>query len=77
MVLRESGALLAAGLVVGAVLSVAAARTAGALLFGLHPGDPSTFLQAAAALSAVAALASYLPAERASRVDPTLALRQD
>jgi putative ABC transport system permease protein len=77
MVLRESGALLAAGLVVGAVLSVAAARTAGALLFGLSPGDPSTFLQAAAALTAVAALASYLPAERAARVDPTLALRQD
>ena len=77
MVLRESGLLLGAGVVVGAVMSVAAARAAGALLFGLSPGDPSTFLQAAAALTAVAALATYLPAERAARVDPTVALRQD
>jgi len=77
MVLRESGMLLAAGIVVGAVLAVGAARTASALLFGLTPGDPITFAKAVAGLAAVAALASYLPAARAARIDPTLALREE
>jgi predicted permease len=77
MVLRESGTLLAAGIAGGAILSVAAARAAGALLFGLSPADPEVFLKAVAVLAAVAALATYVPAERASRVDPTLALREE
>jgi predicted permease len=77
MVLRDAGVLLAIGVVAGAVLSVAAARTASALLFGLSPGDPATFAQAVAVLAAVAALASYVPAERAARVDPCMALRDE
>jgi ABC-type antimicrobial peptide transport system permease subunit len=77
MVLRESGVLLGTGVVAGAVLSVAAARTASALLFGLSPGDPATFAQAVVVLAGVAALASYVPAQRAARVDPCLALRED
>jgi predicted permease len=77
MVLRESGALLGLGVLAGALLSVAAARTASSLLFGLTPGDPLTFAQATVALAIVAALASYLPARRASRVDPCLALRDE
>ncbi|HEV7500074.1 MAG TPA: ABC transporter permease, partial [Vicinamibacteria bacterium] len=77
MVLRESGMLLGAGVLAGAVLAVVAARATSALLFGLSPGDPMTLAKAAAALAAVAAIASYLPADRASRLSPTLALREE
>ena len=77
MVMREAGLLLGAGVVVGLVAAVAAARTASTLLFGLSPGDPSTLLMAAAGLGAVAMLASYLPALRASRLEPTEALREE
>ena len=66
MVLRESGLLLGAGVLVGAVLAVGAARTASALLFGLTPGDPVTFVKAVAGLAAVAA-AGQLPARGARR----------
>jgi ABC-type antimicrobial peptide transport system permease subunit len=77
MVLRESGTLLAAGVVGGAILSMAAARAASSLLFELSPADPAIFAKAVAVLAVVAALATYVPAERASRVDPTLALREE
>ncbi|PYQ48798.1 MAG: hypothetical protein DMF78_20350, partial [Acidobacteria bacterium] len=77
MVLIESGVLLATGVVAGAVMSVAAAQTARALLYGLTPGDPWTFAQAVTALAAVAALASYMPAQRAAKTDPCLALRDE
>ena len=77
MVMREAGVLLIAGVVVGTALAIAAARTAATLLFGLHPGDPATLAMAAAGLGAVAMLASYLPALRASRLEPTEALREE
>jgi putative ABC transport system permease protein len=77
MVMREAGVLLAAGVVVGLVLAVIAARAAAALLFGLHPGDPATLAMAAGGLGLVAMLASYLPALRASRLEPTEALREE
>jgi len=77
MVMREAGLLLGAGLVVGGVMAVMAARAASTLLFGLQPGDPSTLVMSAAALGAVAMLASYLPALRASRLEPTEALREE
>jgi len=76
MVMREAVLLLAAGLVLGGILAVAAARTATALLFGLQPWDPSTLASSVIGLAAVAMLASYLPALRASRLEPTEALRE-
>jgi putative ABC transport system permease protein len=77
MVMREAGMLLAGGVVVGLVLAVAAAKAATTLLFGLRPGDPVTLVMAVAGLGAVAMLASYLPALRASRLEPTEALREE
>lgn len=77
MIMREAGVLLAIGIVIGAVLSLAAARTATSLLFGLKPHDPITIVLAVIALAAVAAAASFLPTQRASRPDPLAALREE
>jgi hypothetical protein len=77
MVMREAGLLLAAGLVVGTLSALAAARSARALLFGLQPHDPATLITAALALSVIAAIASYVPALRASRLEPTEALHDE
>jgi putative ABC transport system permease protein len=76
MVMGESAILVALGTVVGLVLSVLAARWVSTLLFGLTPGDPLTLGLSTAALALVAACASYLPARRAARVSPMLALRE-
>ena len=75
MVMREAGVLLAIGLAVGVVLSVAAATTARGFLFRLSPGDPATLAAGAALLALVSAAASLLPARRAAAVDPMQALR--
>jgi ABC-type antimicrobial peptide transport system permease subunit len=77
MVLREAGILLAIGLVVGTILALLSARTANTMLYGLQPWDPRVLAMAVAALTLVAALASYLPASRATRVEPVAALRQE
>jgi putative ABC transport system permease protein len=77
MIMREAGRLLVAGLVIGSVAAIGAAQWARAMLFGLTPRDPATFVTAVAVLSAVAVLASYVPAWRASRLEPTAALREE
>ena len=77
MVLRESGLLLATGLVVGVALSIFSARAIATLLFGLKGTDAGTFLLAAGILSVVALAASFLPARRAANLDPNIALREE
>jgi predicted permease len=77
MILREAGLLLVAGLAIGAVLPVSAARRPAALLYGLRPGDPATVAMAIAALASVTLLAGWIPARRASRLAPCTALRED
>ncbi len=77
LILREMAVLLLVGLGIGTVVSIAAAQGAGALLFGLSPHDAPTLLASACLLAAVAGIASFVPALRASRVDPMVALRLD
>ena len=77
MVLRESMLLVALGLAVGLPASWASAQLISNQLFGLRPSDPLTLLTAVTLLTLVAALAGYLPARRASRVDPLVALRYE
>ncbi|HLJ50181.1 MAG TPA: ABC transporter permease [Bryobacteraceae bacterium] len=77
MILREAGWLLLIGLSIGVLLSLAIARTAASFLFGLQPHDPSTITLAIALLGAVAIAASCLPARRAARLDPLVALREE
>jgi len=69
--------LLAVGLAAGAVLSLAASRGAAQLLYGLAPNDPQTLMLAICGLAAVALAAGFIPALRASKVDPMSALRQE
>jgi putative ABC transport system permease protein len=77
LVLREASVLLGAGLVIGTALSLAGSRAAATMLFGLKPTDFVTYVLAATSLSAVAGLASFLPARRAAQVDPMAALRNE
>ena len=69
-------ALTAAGIVVGVALAVAAMRLAAGLLVGVKPGDPVAIAGSALFLGAIAVVASYLPARRATKVDPMVALRE-
>ena len=77
MILREATVLTVTGLVIGTALALGTAQAAKSLLFGLKPRDPLTLVMAVVTLSAVAALASFLPAYRASKLDPLTALRYE
>jgi len=77
LLLRQGMKLVAAGLVIGLASAWATTRFISHLLFGVSPTDAPTFLGIAASLAAVACLACYLPARRATRVDPMLALRHE
>jgi ABC-type antimicrobial peptide transport system permease subunit len=68
-----AGVAVGCGIVVGLVIT----RFMGSLLFGISPSDPVTFASASVLLLLVALLASYLPARRATRVDPMVALRAE
>jgi predicted permease len=77
MVLRESGLLLAAGVLAGTLLSLLSTRAVATLLFGVKAMDIKSLLTAAALLAVVALAASYLPARRAANLNPTVALREE
>lgn len=67
----------AIGVAIGIVASLGLTRTIESLLFGVTPTDPVTFAAVIAALTAIATLACYLPARRATDADPMDALRQE
>ncbi len=75
LVLAHSLALTGSGLAIGLVAAAALTRLMSGVLYGVAPLDPLTFVAVPALLAAVAAVASYVPARRASRIDPMLALR--
>lgn len=76
MVWRDAIALAGIGTAVGACASLLLGRFARALLYGVSPTDPLSLGAAAAAMLVVAAAAAFVPARRAARVDPVVALRQ-
>jgi ABC-type antimicrobial peptide transport system permease subunit len=77
MIFRESLMLVIVGLAIGVPVVMAAARLIGPMLFEVSPNDPAVVGVAVAVLIAVGAWSGYLPALRASRVDPLIALREE
>ena len=77
LVLREGVRLALAGLVAGLGLALVGARALRSQLYGIGSSDPATYLGLSAVLLLVAVLATYLPARRATRVDPAITLRAE
>jgi predicted permease len=76
-ILREAGWLALLGIVLGLPLTLALARILGAVVFGIAPYDPATLIASGLILLAVALAAAWLPARRAAKVDPMVALRYE
>jgi ABC-type antimicrobial peptide transport system permease subunit len=77
LVLRDVAMVTALGLSIGAVSGLLSGRLVRVLLFGLEPSDATTWALAIGVLALAAGLAGYLPARRAARVDPMVALREE
>jgi len=77
MVMSEAGQLVLLGTVAGVLLAFATTRFVASFLYGLEPTDPATLAASAGVLGAVAMAAAFLPAWRASRLEPTEALREE
>jgi putative ABC transport system permease protein len=74
-VIGRSVRLLIAGLVLGTIVSTMLARALGGLLFGVEPTSPAAYVVAGTILTILALIASWIPARRAARLDPLIALR--
>jgi ABC-type antimicrobial peptide transport system permease subunit len=77
MIVREALAPVLLGVAIGIAGALAATRVISSLLFGVAPRDPLSFVLAVSAMVAVALLAAAIPARRASRVEPAIALRYE
>jgi predicted permease len=77
LVVRETMVVVGAGALIGLSLAAAVSRVVGSVLFGVQPGDPLTIAAALVVMIAVAAVATCMPARRAARMDPTVALRYE
>jgi ABC-type antimicrobial peptide transport system permease subunit len=76
-IIGQTLVLAAVGIVIGAAASRILARALDGMLFGVTAADPLTFLVMPVVLTLVAVVAGYLPARRASQIDPSIALRAD
>jgi putative ABC transport system permease protein len=77
LVVRQGTWLTVVGVGIGLIGALAATRLIARLLFGIRPSDPVTFITVALLLSLIALVASYIPARRAARIDPMVALRYE
>jgi ABC-type antimicrobial peptide transport system permease subunit len=77
MIMRETLSLVVLGIAIGISAAFGASRLIASELYGLRPNDPATMFIASLMLVGVAALAGYLPARRAMRIDPMVALRNE
>jgi len=77
LVVGQGVLLSAVGIAIGWIAALGLTRFMGAMLVGVKPADPSTFAAMAVLFVAIAAVASWIPARRAARIDPTQALRQE
>ncbi len=77
LIVSQGVVLSAAGVTLGILASLGATRYLASLLYGVHPFDPLTFAAVALLLGVVALAACFLPARRAMRVDPMVALRHE
>jgi len=77
MVLKDGVQMILAGVLFGVVVALGVTRLMVSMLFGVTPSDPATFAVVAFLLSGVALLACYVPARRAAKVDPMVALRYE
>ena len=77
MIVGQASRLMLAGIAIGLCGALAASRALSGLLFGIAPTDPSTFIAVPLLFALVALAASYLPARRATRVDPMVVLRSE
>lgn len=75
MIMKEGGVLLASGLVLGLAGAFFAARVIRGLLFGVAPHDPITLIAVAVMMAVIGAGACWIPAHRAARIDPVIAMR--
>jgi putative ABC transport system permease protein len=77
MVLQQSALVVGIGLTVGLALALAGTRALANFIVGVKPTDPVTFITVAALLSFVAVIACWIPARRATKVSPLVALRHE
>jgi ABC-type antimicrobial peptide transport system permease subunit len=77
VIIRGGARLALAGIAIGSMGALALTKLISSLLFAVKPTDPLTFLGVAALLGSTAVLACYLPARRATQVDPIIALRHE